>query len=297
MKKLKNNLIICIVFCAVFSLLSTGIMQPIQTAQAQTAKTNSSIDDAKLVAALSELSIDIQQESDSYIITIGNTTITMDVIENGYRVNTFLDNEIITCDITIENRANSEISPGKATKNSEAVQNIVMLNGTEINKALDNFKPSQPIEYPYELPQTRGAYYWWDNVYFKENYQVPYPHPDKEHYEFGPFQDWFIIGTDLVHYQFEHTTSQFLLEGSAFFQGFILGAMCGSLILPGIGTLIGGLIGGALEAIYSWLYHKTYLDEDDCLWVWFDKYTPGALEGHPYYLYSRDTPLCFVLTV
>jgi len=170
-KKLKNNLIICLVFCAVFSLLSTGIMQPIQIAQAQETRTNSSLE-AKLRAGLTDITIDIQEISENkYIVTINNRTIIMEAIEGGQRLSTLDDNGTITTFEIITSRRPIANTIFGNDKNSESIEKVMSINGTEtLAIPEDKLGSSQPIDYPYELPQTRGIInYWWDNRYFVED--------------------------------------------------------------------------------------------------------------------------------
>lgn len=208
-----------------------------------------------------------------------------------------MDGEVTTYEVTINSEPTFDTGLRGARTNPKSIQ--LSLNGTEHDMSLDTFNlmPHQSAEYPYEPPQTRGGYYWWDGLYFKDNYQVPYPHPDKNTYQFGAFQDWYKIGDDLIHYQFEHVLSQTIVIGGVTLGGAIIGGAIGLCGGPVTG-FIGMVVGGAIGLVWSYFTHHIYLDEDDCLWYWTDRSIIGWMDGwSPYLNVLWDVDQAYVINM
>ncbi|MDR2204438.1 MAG: hypothetical protein LBE76_09170 [Nitrososphaerota archaeon] len=272
MKSVKKEFIIGIVVLCCFCLLSTGLMQPIQTAKAMETISDKAELKQQIEAALSDISIDITPESENrYIVSVGNKTMILELLENCQRISTILDSgEIITYDIAIKSHDNDEAS----SKNSWSAHIIPIINGTEYNIPLNQFIQPSTFEYPYELPSTRGIVnYWWDGVYFYEDssfWNFDYPHPDKTYYNINPSNDWFKVGNNKIHVQINAGDSSHILNVG----GSLLAAVVCTVLdvalsfagLPGVLTLFSvDLIVGAL---LSWYYGLFFTDEDGCIWVW-----------------------------
>jgi len=297
MLKIKSSFIfsIAVVLCC-FCLLSTGLMQPIQIAQAREMKQDSSIALDNFLSTLSDISIDTTGDSENqYIITVGDTSITFEEIEKGFRVSAVIDNELTTYEVTADVEPKSDIAARSASSNSNPVQ--LSLNGTKFDMPLDVFAALDNNDEP---PETRviSPYttYMWDGIFFEEGFDgsvnppidIGYPHPIKGAPNYvSQFEDWYGIGNTLVHYQFEHALSQALVTGSIAVAFGAIGAGIGAFG-GGVGAVVGALIGGALGVVYSYLTHTLYLDEDDCLWLWFDKWMPGDVSNFAAYLALYD---------
>jgi len=226
----------------------------------------------RFISALSNISIDTTFEAENkYIVTTGNTTFTFEEIEDGFRISTIIDNELTTYEITTDYEPISDTALRDISQKPKPTK--VLLNGTELNTTLDNIVSSQPVQYPYELPQTRGDYYWWDGVYFKENYETRYPHPDKTHYMFSNVQDWYTIGEDLLHYQFRDSMSTTLMNGGPGLIGAVIGAAIGSIFGP-VGSVLGAIVVGIVGLGWGLYSHDTYIDEQGCLWFFTDHHLP-----------------------
>jgi hypothetical protein len=135
----------------------------------------------------------------------------------------------------------------------------------------------QPVEYPYELPQTRGyTNYLWDGVLFEEDggQNIPFPHPWIANYSIPQYQDWSWGGHNLIHNQFSKPASLALTVGSsgvaASLAGAAIGAAVGTYISPGYGTLVGGIAMTVITAALFLFGYFFILDERDCLWWWIN---------------------------
>jgi hypothetical protein len=81
MKSIKKEFIISIVVLCCFCLVSTGLMQPIQTAKAMETLQDSSSAIDKFISTLSDISVDATRESENkYIITMDNMSTTFEEI-------------------------------------------------------------------------------------------------------------------------------------------------------------------------------------------------------------------------
>jgi hypothetical protein len=232
---------------------------------------NSKLTAQQIMDVMADISIDIQKDAENiYTITVGNMTMTAVTFENGYTLSTILDSgEVQTYEITFESRPKTDATPEDASKNPELVERVALINGTEIKIPT----PKPVSEYPYDSSGTRGTTkYWWDGKYFVEGSGIPYPHPDKSYHGINPSNDWSSTGYDLVHNQINAATSDDLLYAGGHVLGLVIGCVitvAACTVAPTIsafgfeiGSIIGTLIGGYVETLT--------LDEDGCIWWWFN---------------------------
>ena len=306
MKIINRNFIISIVTCAVFCLLSTGIIQPVQTVNAM--KTNDiSTNTERFMEALSNLSVEkVSELDDTYLISVGNITMTIEVLENYSRLSTVLDDsEILTYEIATESRSISDIVlENSSSENAASIQEVLIVNGTETftlptkqsaipTSIIDVNNPSNPRGGGY--PDT---YYWWDNVHFIDDggHTIKYTHPYKAdpNYHLSAYNSEYLIGNQLIHYQFDkYTSNDILIGGPTVFAAAILAAISAITVNPAI--VIGAAIIGA--GLGYWIGNHvqgTFADEDDCLWVWFNKEFPEFMIDNVYafeLLYAAGGPM------
>lgn len=260
-ENVKKTLIISMVFCAAFCLLNTGIMQPIQMAQAQ--------------SVMAESLIDVQQISENvYVVSMGDIAITVELFENGHRISTVSeDGEVMTYEVTTEFRPVSNANLESASRNAELVEKVVLLNGTELDTAMSKLVPQQHVEFPFESSQMRGnTNYWWDqSVYFVEGQYIDYPHPDRDYYGTRPADDWWIEGDYLVHFQLNKAVSQTLSWAGPEVIGITLGLLIGAKIGSWQGALALAGLGLLLGLCITYVMNAVLVDEEECLWFWVSR--------------------------
>jgi hypothetical protein len=112
-----------------------------------------------------------------------------------------------------------------------------------------------------------NAYYWWDNVRFVEGQYIKYPHPDRDYYGVSPFSSWSIAGNQLLHCQFDQSTSRGLAVGGPAVIGAAIGAAIGLFGGP-VGAALGAILGAVIASVIAWVGGWIILDDWDCMWWW-----------------------------
>ena len=192
---------------------------------------------------------------------------------------TILDNGEVRCqpgdnrsryDVLIQD--NKSVIQYSVSALNESMQMTVNDNGREYSFQLDFPDPpkAERALAPASEPCASEAYYWWDRVWFinETKRTVKYPHPDRETYDIGLWTTWWMYGTKLLHYQIDQATSISAWNAGPFAIGVLIGALIGTFIKAGEGTIIGGIIGGAVLYILTWLKIQVVLDETNCIWWW-----------------------------
>jgi hypothetical protein len=184
-------------------------------------------------------------------------------------------------------RDNKSVMQYSVSVLNESMQMTVNENGRECSFKLD--LPDLPkAERALALasePRASAPYFWWDRVWFINQTlrTVKYPHPDRETYDIPLWSTWSMYGTKLLHYQIDQATSLSAWNAGPFVIGGLIGALIGTFIKAGEGTVLGFLIGGAVFYILTWMKIQIVLDESDCIWWWVAK---NWL--HWLYVYAED---------
>jgi len=265
----KRNIIFSVAILCCISLLGTGLLQPIQTAQA--------------LSTLSDTSIDLQQISENtYVVSAGDVSITVEVIgEDNYRMSAVSEDGTTTSfELSVEQRPVSNANIERTSKNAELMEKIVLINGTKFEAPIINTESPQTFEYPTRAT-TPYITYKWDGIDFEEGFSaspyidIKYPHPDRSsNGGISQFSDWYTDGNRLFHYQINSdTVAGFLSTGGSVAQvliGAAIGAVIGGKIGGGYGA-VGGAIGGAIAAgLVLWYSASHFVDEKGCIWWWIN---------------------------
>lgn len=114
-----------------------------------------------------------------------------------------------------------------------------------------------------------NTYYWWDSIYFVGSGQyIKYPHPDRDYYTISPFSFWSVVGSKLLHFQFDRDFSGALVSGGPSVIGAAIGASIGAAAGGGAGAAVVSVAGVVVGQVLGCVLAELWLDEESCIWWW-----------------------------